>query len=288
MAIPQIHDYATLGTALTDYTHNSALSSFTDYFIQFGEARIYREVFEKNQGMGLKWMENAFSQTIDTGSGVIVVPTDYLALKEANLVNGLDTFRLIKKEAGWIYDRYSARQSQGIPAYIAREATMAASVTGAISTTTLTVSAVASGTVAVGAPVTGTNVAANTVISALGTGTGGTGTYTVNNSQTVASEALTLGGDHFIFGPFPDSGYTVSGVYYQKATALSSTNTSTWMTANIPDILFAACMAAAQPFLKDNERTGMWDSIASSMLDMIIASEKAEKYSAGAMVITNA
>lgn len=288
MAIPQIHDYASLGTALTDYTHNSALSSYTDYFIQFGEARIYREVFEKNQGMGLKWMENTFSQTIDTGSGVIVVPSDYLALKEANLVNGLDTYRLIKKEAGWIYDQYSARQANGIPAYMAREASTAASVTGAISGTTLTVSAVASGTVAVGAPVTGAGVTANTVISALGTGTGGTGTYTVSISQTVSSTTLTLGGDHFIFGPFPDSGYTVAGVYYQKATALSGTNTTTWMTSNIPDILFAACMAAAQPFLKDKERTGMWDAICSTGLDMVIASEKAEKYSGGAMVISNA
>jgi hypothetical protein len=64
-------------------------------------------------------------------------------------------------------------------------------VTGAISGTTLTVSAVTSGTLAVGQLITGAGVAASTYITALGTGTGGTGTYTVNNSQTVASETLT-------------------------------------------------------------------------------------------------
>jgi len=72
-----------------------------------------------------------------------------------------------------------------------------ASVTGSITGTTLNISAVASGTVAVGALVIGTGVAANTVISGLGTGTGGNGTYTVSISQNVASETLNLGGYGF-------------------------------------------------------------------------------------------
>lgn len=65
--------------------------------------------------------------------------------------------------------------------------------TGSISGTTLTVSAVASGTLAVGQYVSGspTAVSAGTQITALGTGTGGTGTYTINNSQTIASETMT-------------------------------------------------------------------------------------------------
>ena len=67
-----------------------------------------------------------------------------------------------------------------------------ATVTGSISGTTLTVTAVASGTIYVGMTVTGSGVSANTRITALGTGTGGVGTYTVNNSQTVSSATLTL------------------------------------------------------------------------------------------------
>jgi hypothetical protein len=62
--------------------------------------------------------------------------------------------------------------------------------TGAISGTTLTVSAVASGNLAVGQTLYGAGIAAGTVITAVGTGTGGTGTYTVGLSQTVTSEAL--------------------------------------------------------------------------------------------------
>ncbi|MDB5777602.1 MAG: uncharacterized protein JWP38_3735 [Herbaspirillum sp.] len=58
----------------------------------------------------------------------------------------------------------------------------------------LTVSAVTSGILAVGQSITGTGVTAGTVISALGTGTGGTGTYAVSISQTAASTALTASG----------------------------------------------------------------------------------------------
>lgn len=70
----------------------------------------------------------------------------------------------------------------------------AASVTGAIAGTTLTVSAVASGTLSVGQSLSGANVAPGTRITGLGTGTGGTGTYTVTPSQTAASATVTAGG----------------------------------------------------------------------------------------------
>jgi hypothetical protein len=66
-----------------------------------------------------------------------------------------------------------------------------ADFTGEISTTTLTVSAVTAGTLKLGMEITGTGVAAGTRITDFGTGTGGTGTYTVNNSQTTASTAMT-------------------------------------------------------------------------------------------------
>lgn len=56
--------------------------------------------------------------------------------------------------------------------------------------TTLNVSAVTSGRIHIGSAITGAGVAANTRVTALGTGTGTTGTYTVNNSQNVSSEAM--------------------------------------------------------------------------------------------------
>jgi hypothetical protein len=68
-----------------------------------------------------------------------------------------------------------------------------ASVTGSIAGTTLTVTNVASGALAAGDLITGTSVTTGTTITAQLTGaTGGTGTYQVNNSQTVSSETITV------------------------------------------------------------------------------------------------
>lgn len=64
--------------------------------------------------------------------------------------------------------------------------------TGAISGTTLTISAVSSGTLQVGAMLNGVGIAAGTRVTALGTGTGGAGTYTVNISQTFASASVNV------------------------------------------------------------------------------------------------
>ncbi len=78
--------------------------------------------------------------------------------------------------------------------------TATCSFTGVISATTLTASAV-TGTIAVGQVITGTGVTAGTVITALGTGTGGAGTYTVSASQTVSSTTITIVGLDFLSIP---------------------------------------------------------------------------------------
>lgn len=71
-------------------------------------------------------------------------------------------------------------------------AAVAAAFTGAIATTTLTVSAVSSGTLSVGQVIAGAGVTVGTRVTAQLTGTpGGVGTYTVSVSQTVASGSLT-------------------------------------------------------------------------------------------------
>lgn len=76
--------------------------------------------------------------------------------------------------------------------------TAALSITGSISGTTLTVTAVGSGTIQVGHVITGTSVTAGTSITGLGTGSGGTGTYTVSTSQTVSSTTITNVGFDFL------------------------------------------------------------------------------------------
>lgn len=85
---------------------------------------------------------------------------------------------------------YTISTSQTVASEQMNAASAGAIITGSISTTTLTVTAVASGVLYVGQAIQGAGVTAGTIITALGTGTGGTGTYTVSNSQTVASRTL--------------------------------------------------------------------------------------------------
>ncbi|MDN7490595.1 hypothetical protein QZM35_23060 [Burkholderia sp. AU45274] len=64
---------------------------------------------------------------------------------------------------------------------------------GSISASTLTVTAVQLGQLAVGNIVFGSGVATPTTITGLGTGTGGVGTYTISPSQNVASGMMAAG-----------------------------------------------------------------------------------------------
>lgn len=65
-----------------------------------------------------------------------------------------------------------------------------ASVTGSISGTVLTVTAVASGALVVGQTLFGTGILDGTTISSFGSGTGGVGTYNINKSQSIPSGAI--------------------------------------------------------------------------------------------------
>lgn len=85
--------------------------------------------------------------------------------------------------------------------------------TASIAGNTLTVSAVASGTIAVGQVVFGSGVTAGTTITALGTGTGGAGTYTIGGSaQTVSSESMGAASSTQ-FAPGFSTSITLQGTY---------------------------------------------------------------------------
>lgn len=66
--------------------------------------------------------------------------------------------------------------------------------TGGVSTTTLTVASVQSGTLAVGQQVGGTGVTTGTTIASLGTGVGGAGTYILSAPMTIATGTVLKGG----------------------------------------------------------------------------------------------
>jgi hypothetical protein len=92
-------------------------------------------------------------------------------------------------------------------------------------------------------------------------------------------------GQEFIFGPAPDTVYTLEGTYYQQSPALTSTNPTTWMTTICPDLLLAACMIELQPFLKDSKAMKIWQQIYTDKMVSMVNLDQSERVSAGTMGI---
>lgn len=89
----------------------------------------------------------------------------------------------------------------------------------------------------------------------------------------------------FIFGPSPDSAYNVSGTYWNQATALTTDNTTSWMTTGCPDVIFNACMAELQPFLLDAARSASWEAAYLKRLNTLISQDLADRWSNATMQI---
>jgi hypothetical protein len=99
-----------------------------------------------------------------------------------------------------------------------------AAFTGYTSGTTLTVTALTSSALALGLVITGSNMTAGTYISAFGSGSGGTGTYTLSQNQTVASGSS--GTPVSLTGTF----YTVNNSQLVSSTTISGTGLTATLT----------------------------------------------------------
>jgi hypothetical protein len=104
-----------------------------------------------------------------------------------------------------------------------------ASVTGSISGTTLTVSAVANGTLAVGDVVSHSSILEVATISGLGTGTGGTGTYTLTYTGSTSSFTGSISGTTLTVTAVA-SGTIITGQVLTENSASSGTTITSQLT----------------------------------------------------------
>jgi len=66
-------------------------------------------------------------------------------------------------------------------------------------------------------------------------------------------------GSTFIFGPYPDSAYTVKGVRYMQPTAISASSVSSFFTNN-PDLYLFACLAESEIIIGRDNRIPVWEA----------------------------
>lgn len=93
--------------------------------------------------------------------------------------------------------------------------------------------------------------------------------------------------DNFIFGPYPDSTYTVKGLYYKRLTALSDSNTTNWFTANAPDLLLFAALCETAPFLKADNRIQVWGTKYGMVKNSVQLEDDQEEFSGSPLAMTS-
>ena len=63
----------------------------------------------------------------------------------------------------------------------------------------------------------------------------------------------------FSVAPPPDDAYTLNVRYLSiPARLVDTTNETNWLTDNVPELLFRACLAESEAFLKGDERIALW------------------------------
>lgn len=94
---------------------------------------------------------------------------------------------------------------------------------------------------------------------------------------------------NFIFGPFPDSAYTASGVYYYRDTSLSDTYTSNWIInsnpVNFSSLLLSACLAEAGQFIRDMPQQEFWEGRYQALARSVQAANDREQVSGSPMLM---
>lgn len=92
---------------------------------------------------------------------------------------------------------------------------------------------------------------------------------------------------NFIFGPYPDSGYTLKGTYYAKPTALSTSNETNWVVTNAPDLVLFGALVESAPYLGDDPRITLWEAKFQQTVDRVKRQEKRERWPMGsALAVT--
>lgn len=90
-------------------------------------------------------------------------------------------------------------------------------------------------------------------------------------------------GTNFIFGPYPDSTYTIKGIYYYRLAALSSA-LSTLFTL-YPSLYLFASLAESEPILGRDSRIAVWEQRYQNLRDKINSEDKQEGSSGSSLAV---
>jgi hypothetical protein len=79
---------------------------------------------------------------------------------------------------------------------------------------------------------------------------------------------------HWLIAPTPDDAYGFEVIYYERVQPLDVSNQTNWFTQYAPQAILYGSLLQAMPFLKNDERIPMWQSIYQQAMDILTAEDK--------------
>jgi len=98
----------------------------------------------------------------------------------------------------------------------------------------------------------------------------------INADTTGVPQYYALTGGQIEVYPTPNDTYSANLVYIAAPTALSDANADNWLLTYHPDIYLYGALLQAAPYLKDDERVGLWGGLFNAAIEAAnVASDKA-------------
>jgi hypothetical protein len=74
--------------------------------------------------------------------------------------------------------------------------------------------------------------------------------------------------------PTPTLAYSFEVLYYERVQPLDSTNQTNWFTVYAPQALLYGSLLQAMPFLKNDDRTPIWQAQYDAIIQTLMAEDK--------------
>lgn len=88
-------------------------------------------------------------------------------------------------------------------------------------------------------------------------------------------------GANFIFGPVPDSSYTMQGIYYARPNSLPGTSTVNSVFSAYPSLYLSAACAEVERFLRRFDAAAMWDNRVAVLIGQANSQSTKREFSGG-------
>lgn len=101
-----------------------------------------------------------------------------------------------------------------------------------------------------------------------------------NTTYTAAAtpKYFSVVGGQFEFVPTPDQQYSLEMSYFAKIDALSADTDTNWLLTDYPDIYLYTSLMHSAPYLKDDERIGVWAQLAAKAREELIARDASSSF----------